>query len=323
MKFRLLTTAVLFLLLLGCTKENDTGSDSKSWKTLAPLPTARHDFGLVECNNLLYAIGGYNADGLNKVEAYDPSSDKWTTKAAMPTGRAYLVVATVGNKIYAIGGITGGDLNNVSYLKNTEEYNPASDSWTEKSPIPITAIPFNSVLGNFFLTGAAINGKIYVAVGYTEGDIPTYIYDPATDTWTTGKSISNFNLEPYYSAASDNDLYVTNGDHLLQYVTSDDSWRELPLPTDPAYNMCLSFYNGNLYGIGGLQPGVDNPSDLADLQIFDPATSTWSMGSLLNKARNAAAAVVYNDSLYVAGGAAIQPNFSNIPIADFEVYSLK
>ncbi len=261
------------------------------------------------------------------MEVYDPASDSWTTKTPMPTPRGYLVVATVSNKIYAIGGITGGDLNNITYLKATEEYDPASDTWTEKAPIPITAIPFNSVLGNFFLTGAAINGKIYVAVGYSEGDIPIYIYDPATDTWTTGKSISKFNNEPYFSVASSSHFYVLNGDHFLQYSPSDDEWRELPLPLTSilgsVYGTCLASNNDNIYSIGGYINAAGAAINSDDVEMYNPANSKWSEDSSLNTESNSAAAVVFKDNLYVAGGASIQSNFTNIPIQRLEVFPLK
>jgi hypothetical protein len=331
MKLQLLSISILILLLYGCTKGSSVTPPppppDKGWQNLSSMPTPRHDFGFVECNNLLYAVGGYNADGLKTVEAYDPASDKWTTKASMPTARAYLVVASVSNKIYAIGGITGGDLNNITYLKETEEYDPATDTWTEKAPIPITATPFNSVLGNFFMAGATINGKIYVAVGYTEGDLPTYIYDPATDTWSTGKSISKFNNQPYYSTASNSALYILNGNDFLQYLPSSDEWRELPLPQTSMigsiYGTFLASDNTNVYAMGGIANLVDVPVNSDDAETYDPVHSSWSEDSSLNTARNAAAAAVYNNKLYVVGGATIQNNYTNVPIANLEALSLK
>lgn len=333
MKHQLLSISVLFMLLFGCTKENTTipptppPPEGEVWKNLSSMPTARHDFGFVECNSLLYAIGGYNADGLKKVEAYDPATDSWTTKKSMPTARAYLVVATVANKIYAIGGLTGGDLNTITYTNATEEYDPALNEWKEKSPIPITIVPYNSVLGNFFMAGAAIKGKIYVAAGYTEGDIPTYIYDPATDTWTTGKSIGKFNLGPYYATASNTDMYVTNGDYFLKYMPSANEWRELPLTLTsaqgPVYSSCLAFNNGNIYSIGGYQQGTDKEINSGDVETYDPVNTSWSEDSSLITARTGAAALTYNNKLYVLGGAAIQSNYSWPPIANLEVLSLK
>src|SRR2546423_13612252 len=156
MKRLLLTTSVFvfFLLFMSCKKEetapgNDSNPTINSWKTLAPMPTGRHHFGFVECNGLLYAIGGYNADALKKVEAYNSATNIWETKADMPTARGYLVVCVVSNKIYAIGGISGGDLNRITYENVTEEYDPAVDKWTVKSPPPISQA-FNPVMGNQF-----------------------------------------------------------------------------------------------------------------------------------------------------------------------------
>jgi N-acetylneuraminic acid mutarotase len=330
MKLQLISIPIVILLLNACSKDNTASPvtpQNKGWQNLSSMPTPRHDFGFVECNNLLYAVGGYNADGLKTVEAYDPSSDRWTTKAPMPTARAYLVVATVSNKIYAIGGITGGDLNDITYLKTTEEYDPASDTWTEKSPIPITVLAPNNVLGNLFIAGAAVNGKIYVAVGYSDGDVPTYIYDPATDTWSTGKSISKFNLQPYYATASGNNLYVSNGNDFLQYLPSSDEWLELPLPQTSiigsVYGTCLASDNGNIYAIGGDINAADIPLNSDDVETYDPVHSAWTEDSSLNMERNAAAAIVYNKKLYVLGGASLQTNGTNVPIANFEVLSLQ
>jgi N-acetylneuraminic acid mutarotase len=330
MKPQLLIIPLLALLVNGCSKDNNTTPPPppyKGWKTLSAMPTPRHDFGLVECNNLLYAVGGYNADGVATVEAYDPSSDKWTTKAPMLTARAYLVVASVSNKIYAIGGLTGADLNHVTYIKATEEYDPATNTWTEKSPIPISATPVNSVLGNFFMAGAALNGKIYVATGGSGENLPTYIYDPTTDTWSTGKSISKFNLQPYYATAANNSLYVMNGNDFLQYQPATDEWSELPLPLTSVigsiYGTCLASDNSNVYAAGGVANLVDAAVNSDDAETYDVAHSSWSEDSSLLKERTAAAATVYNNNLYIVGGGSIQTNGTNVPIADLEVLSLQ
>ncbi|TRO45881.1 galactose oxidase, partial [Candidatus Bathyarchaeota archaeon] len=57
--------------------------------------------------------------------------NSWTTKKSMSTARGGLGVAVVNGKIYAIGGS-----NNDAQLAVNEEYNPATDSWISKSPMP-------------------------------------------------------------------------------------------------------------------------------------------------------------------------------------------
>ena len=58
-----------------------------TWKSLAPMPTARILLAAVTGPDAhIYAIGGENANGrLHTVEVYDPSTNKWTTVASMPT----------------------------------------------------------------------------------------------------------------------------------------------------------------------------------------------------------------------------------------------
>ena len=63
-------------------------SQSGTWTTKAPMPTARLNLATGAVGGKLYAIGG--SIGGNQVdvgtnEAYDPITDTWTAKASMPT----------------------------------------------------------------------------------------------------------------------------------------------------------------------------------------------------------------------------------------------
>ena len=324
-KFRrragLLVAVFMFsLFVTNCNKENE----EESWKSLSPMPTARHHLGLVEHNGLLYAIGGYNANGSNKVEVYNPANDTWEVKANMPTARGYLVVAAVNGKIYAIGGVTGGDLNNITYTNVTEEYDPALNTWTMKAPFPNTTLPPNSVLGNQFITGAAINGKIYVAVGSSGRNGPTYIYDPATNTWSnSGTSISRFNLEPYFSTGINNEMFVSDGDHFLKFTPTVNDWALLqPLPGFRK-GASLSAHNNLVYAVGGYNFNANSVLMYNNVNIYDLSSGTWTNNTGLNVKRHSAASVIYNGNLYVVGGASKQPNYTDIPVASMEVRPVK
>lgn len=79
-----------------------------TWTTKAPMPTARSAFGTGVVNSILYAVGGYDSfNTLDKVEAYDPTTDTWTTKAPWPLSsryRADLAVGVINGILYAVGG---------------------------------------------------------------------------------------------------------------------------------------------------------------------------------------------------------------------------
>jgi len=76
------------------------------WSSMAPMPTARSDFGAAAANGKIYAIGGIDDNGgvLDTVDVYDPSSNSWSTAASMPTARSAFAAAAVNGKIYAMGG---------------------------------------------------------------------------------------------------------------------------------------------------------------------------------------------------------------------------
>ena len=199
-----LSAALLLLTLLSCSgggsSSGGTSAPSASpltpagppitWTTKRPMPTPRTELGVATVNNRLYAIGGYSGTTLpgsvlQTVEEYDPATDAWTRKADMPTPRRQLVVVAVNGRIYAIGGVNfTSNTSSVVYSYATEEYDPATDTWAAKAPLP-TGGGVNDILGNRFIGGAAANGKIYIAAYNNPGSpwiTQAHEYDPATNT---------------------------------------------------------------------------------------------------------------------------------------------
>jgi serine/threonine-protein kinase PknK len=78
---------------------------SRSWTTLAPMPTPRGSFGATFIDGRILAIGGEEPTRvLGVAEMYDIAGGSWTTLPPLPTPRHAEVVATVGNTVYCIGG---------------------------------------------------------------------------------------------------------------------------------------------------------------------------------------------------------------------------
>jgi hypothetical protein len=111
----------------------------------------------------------------------------------MHVARSDLGVTAVNGKIYALGGNTengyipmssGNDYKAKGWIVATnEEYDPTTDTWTFKTPMPTPRYRFAI---------AACQNKIYCIGGITNwvsGQISytgaNEVYDPATDTWET------------------------------------------------------------------------------------------------------------------------------------------
>jgi N-acetylneuraminic acid mutarotase len=111
------------------------------WTTKADMPTPRWEHYTCVVDGKIYVIGGAGPvyQTLGTVEVYDPATDTWTEKSEMPTARQGLSTSVVNGKIYAIGGgasPSAGYGTAVDTFSTVEEYDPVTDTWTTKSPMP-------------------------------------------------------------------------------------------------------------------------------------------------------------------------------------------
>ena len=107
----------------------------------------------------------------------------WAKRAPMPTARGGLGVAAVNGKIYAIGGtdltqrISGGGYDSGGVVGTNEEYDPSTDTWTTKAPMPTPEA---------FFAIAVCHNRIYCIGGNNNGFFRVnQVYDPSRHTWET------------------------------------------------------------------------------------------------------------------------------------------
>lgn len=254
---------------------------TNTWTEKAAMPTHRVSFAMVVYQDKIYVFGGQILVGghrvvINVSEAYNPATDSWKTLTPMPhLGEDFAAYDVIGDKIYVVGNYT-------------EVYDPAADSWETKATIPtLTAHSAN----------AEVNGKIYVFSGNPWGNDPqnyqpinlTQIYDPQSDSWTTGAPIPvgvasaaavatasgdtgktiyvigglTLDMDPHGSG------YVYHAQNLVQvYFPYSDSWSTAaPMPT-ARYALAASVSSGQVYAMGG-SDARDSP-DLDANELYLP-----------------------------------------------------
>ena len=168
---------------------------TNAWTTRAPMPTARST-NVAALNGLLYAVGGTPAGQVDPlptgtVEAYDPATNTWTTKQAIPAPPFGDAVAVVNGILYAIGGVAPSSSGAV-VSGTVQAYDPVSNTWTTKAPMPTPRLGFGV---------GVVNGILYTVGGDAAGTVEAY--DPATNAWTT--------KQPMLTARSGLDVGVVNG----------------------------------------------------------------------------------------------------------------
>jgi N-acetylneuraminic acid mutarotase len=123
----------------------------------------------------------------------------------MPTARANVSVGVANNVLYVVGGFKT-DSGTTRALGTVEAYDPATNTWTTKAPMP-------TARGG--TAAGVVNNVLYVVGGRSEAP-PSYLdtveaYDPATNTWTPKPSMPTRRAN-LAAAVVNNVLYAIGGD---------------------------------------------------------------------------------------------------------------
>jgi hypothetical protein len=284
----------------------------------------------------------------------DVTEDTWVTKTPMHQARGFLGVATVNGKIYAIGGQVLAYQDNIlteSKAVNTnEEYDPATDTWTYKKPMPTARASFGiAVYQNkiYCISGNVnevydpstdtwetkkpmptprseaganvVHGKIYVTGGYVPNSSSpsgsssvslNEVYDPETDSWTTKASMP-IARSGRLSAVVDGKIYVLMPDpNLNQVYYAETDSWSLEGAPMP--------YFSRVYVSACATTGMNAPKRIYGFrgdktQVYDSGTDSWTFGADMNTTHGGFGVAVVDDVIYVIGGFSMTfPSMSSV-----------
>jgi len=137
------------------------------------------------------------------------------------------------------------------------------------------------------------------------------IYDFAADSWTVGPAIPA-ETQFYFAAAVDGIVYAGSNDWnipgplvsplFMAFDPAAGTWTtKAPMPT-PRTHLATAVLGNKIFTIGGSTTccPIDAPSSV--VEVYDPASNTWSTVASLATARIQSAATVVGGRIYVAGG---------------------
>ena len=283
-----------------------------TWSRRGSMPTRRSGFGVATGpDGMIYVAGGIGGEYsqiLSATEAYDPGTDTWASMAPMPTAR-HGPAAALGadGKVYFVGGFRWSEPPEPPVtLATVEAYDPASDTWETRASMPTDRA--------FLAAVTMIDGRICALGGRRltpedpwqwQGLAMLEIYDPLTDTWTTGTPMPEEHEYPLVAAAlgADGKIYVTTSHSLfLAYDPATDTWGFPPGPSPvPRWGMAsVSDGLGRVYILGGQTYHLE-PWNL--VEVYDPLSNTWAEENLMPTPRMLFGAARAPDGrLYAFGG---------------------
>jgi N-acetylneuraminic acid mutarotase len=164
-----------------------------------------------------------------------PQENSWSTAAPTHTDRWQVGIAVVDGKIYAVGGMAESREEGPVRLNITEQFDPATNTWTTMQSMPFPTAPYS----RFPFGVTACNGKVYAfgVENYSEPIVMmTLAYDPQTDSWQT-KTPMPINASATTVAmanAADGKIYVmgnaADGLFTQEYDPATDTWTARSAP---------------------------------------------------------------------------------------------
>jgi N-acetylneuraminic acid mutarotase len=236
------------------------------------------------------------------------ATNSWATRKPMPTPRGYLAAGVVNNILYAVGGAKSATGRAITKV---EAYNATSNTWLTKAPLPVARQMVNGA--------TAINGTLYIpgGLGYT-GSLTRslFAYSPATNSWSRKADLPVLSFGGT-SVVINSKLYVTAGgtasspggsfdvsNRLYRYDPATDAWTELAPSPHAHFHAAGGTIGGKLYLAGGYDydPATQQNFVTGALDLYNPATNTWTTKAPLPTPRFGATARAINQKLYVVGG---------------------
>jgi N-acetylneuraminic acid mutarotase len=195
----------------------------------------------------------------------------WIKGTPVSTIRGETRLGTANGMVYFIGGLM--DEWKASPL--LDMYDPTTDTWTSKSPLPAAANHPGV---------ATLDGKIYVSGGFNSPDFTfnlktLWVYDPATDKWATLADMPEVRAA-HLMMPINGKLYVVGGDgpadptSVWMYDPATDKWdTSLAHMTSTRDHLAGAVVDDKLYVMGGRW---QHKGKYATTQVYDPAANTWT-----------------------------------------------
>ena len=273
------------------------------------MPTKRTEVAAAALDGKIYVVGGFEKPGLGNilnfaitpsVEMYDPVTDRWTPKAPMPVGLHHVGIGVADGRLYVIGGYSRSGLSVWNPVATVYAYDPAMDTWTERTPMP-TARGALSVTEH--------EGKLYAIGGYDRkaNNTQVEVYDPVRNVWATGTSLPT-PRDHLAAATVGGKIYVIggriDGDYSRNlaavegYDPDTDRWsRVADLPTARS-GIAAAVVEGRIYVFGG----EGSTGTFSENEAYDPMHDTWRRMAPMLSARHGLASAVVQGRIYVVSG---------------------
>ena len=267
------------------------------WSAGASLPSVgvRSVGVFFPANGKFYAMGGRASDAAGSEFThpfeYDPVANTWTTKGATyadthTNNMACGVLTDAGTPyIYCVG---GSQVTVVGTLDRVFRYNPVTDV------ISAVAAPWPGGLGMVLPGGFTVfNNNLYILGGFDtitnggQGTNQIWEFTPSTTAWVQKAAVLPVPLGYIPTTTIGSLIYTGGGSDITAGALTDTTNSFVYNPVADSISTIASIpratgetralnFNGQMLVMGG---GRTAPNPSNEVDIYDPGTDTWTVGS--------------------------------------------
>ncbi|HFE66774.1 MAG TPA: hypothetical protein ENJ93_05890 [Chloroflexi bacterium] len=257
-----------------------------------------------------WSPGAAGQKNLNLFIQAEPIDSQWQQLPVTAwSGLTAMASAPVGSQIYTVGGEGFGSKSNKVY-----QYDPPSNTWTERATIPLPPS-----VGLSHAAAVYLNNSIYTAGG-DEGAASAFsnrhqVYNVSTAGWTTLQNVpAGVGWSAAVAVPGQNQYYLLGGastkptlttttavhNQVWLYNIAGNSWSQPSAMLTPRYGHTAAYVGGQICVVGGLD---DNNVLLSNGECWTPGGGSWQTSASLNVPRYGAGSAVAPDGRwFIFGG---------------------
>jgi N-acetylneuraminic acid mutarotase len=252
-----------------------------------------------------------------------PTPVTFSALPAVPQARIEAMAASVGGKFYVFGGFINSMLTATTSL---HIYDPGTNSWSSGAALP-QALTHSAIAtsGQFvYILGGEVGsdgGTVTNAVYKYDTLANTYIALPTLPLARGGGGAAIVNNSLYFFGGLKEGFQLDgNGEAFkLDLNNLGAGWSPIANMPNPRNHMGGAALGGKVYAIGGQHNRDESGSPQSEVDMYDPASNTWTSVASLPIAmnHNAGGTFVFQNRIVVMGG----ETFGGIPVATIFEYN--
>ena len=236
---------------------------------------------------------------VDDVDIYDVAHRHWSYGAPLRVARSDgSAIALKDGRVAVFGGN-----HDTKLLASVEIYDPRRDTWTDAAPMPRPRTQHTAVMLR--------DGSVMIVGGIDSDGGPTdstFIYDPSSNAWEYGPRMTQARFQQATVSLPSGDILFIGGDGLAAgtselYLASQRRFvASGPLAVPRLVAQAAALPDGRVVVTGGLPLHMTTYAPLGSVEVWDPATGTWSESAPLAEGRAWGVMIRVVPALYLVSG---------------------